>query len=161
MEELVLNNRRLKLVDGEVWVWMEYKHNPCWRKIKYSINADGYYYIQLTHNKIQKCYYLHRLIYKFNNPEWDMTYTGDNQIDHFDNDKKNNNIENLRIVTHSENGQNKVTTKGYTWNKQEQKYHAKIRVNYKQHHLGTYDTAEEAREAYLIAKNKYHINCYL
>ena len=161
MDELVLNNRRLKLVDGEIWSWMEYKHNPCWRKIKYSVNCDGYYYIQLAHNKIQKCYYLHRVIYKFYNPEWNMTYTDDNEIDHFDNDRTNNNIENLRIVNHSENLQNRFTTKGYSWNKQNNKYHARIRVNKKYHHLGYYDTAEEARDAYLIAKDKYHIICYL
>ena len=160
MDELVLNNRRLKLVDGEIWSWMEFK-NPYWRKIKYSINSYGYYFISLKHNKIKKYYLVHRVIYKFNNPEWNMTYTPDNQIDHFDNDKKNNIIENLRIVNNSENGQNTITTKGYYWNKRINKYYAQIRVNNKQHYLGLYDTEEEARDAYLIAKNKYHINCYL
>jgi hypothetical protein len=161
MEELVLNNKRLKLVDGEIWVLMDYKQNPYWRKIKYSIDTKGYYYIQLTHNKITKCYGVHRLIYKFYNSDWDMTYTGDNQIDHFDNDRTNNNIENLRIVTHSENQQNTIATKGYSWNKKAKKYYAQIRVNKKSYHLGSYDTAEEARDAYLIAKKKYHIICYL
>ena len=160
MDELVLNNRRIKLVDGEVWSWKPNK-NPYWCKIKYSINIKGYYFIRLHHNKITKCYYLHRIIYKFNNPEWDITYRFDNQIDHFDNDKSNNNIENLRIVNHSENNQNKIATKGYYWDKEVNKYHAQIQVNYKFHYLGLYDTPEEAREAYLIAKNKYHIDCYL
>ena len=160
MEELVLNNKRLKLVDGEIWSWKATK-NPYWWKIKYSVNAYGYYTIQIAHNKIKKGYYLHRIIYKFNNPEWDITYTPDNQIDHYDNNKTNNNIENLRVVNHSENGQNKLSTKGYYWDKQYNKYHAKIRVNNKEHRLGSYDTAEEARDAYLIAKNKYHIDCYL
>ena len=160
MDELVLNNRRLKLVDGEIWSWKPTK-NPYWRKVKYTINNKGYSYIQLTYNKITKYYMVHRVIYKFYNTEWDMTYTPDNQIDHYDNNKKNNNIENLRIVTHSENGQNKVTTKGYYWAKKDKKYRAQIRANKKCYNLGTYDTAEEAREAYLIAKNKYHIDCYL
>ena len=160
MEELVLNNRRLKLIDGEIWSLKQCK-NPYWRKVKYSINNYGYYFINLKHNKITKTYMVHRLIYKFNNPEWNMTYTPDNQIDHFDNDKKNNNIENLRVVTNSENGQNKLSTKGYYWCKRDNKYKAQIRVDKKHHHLGRYDTEEEAREAYLIAKNKYHIECYL
>ena len=161
MEELVLNNRRLKLVDGEMWVLKPIK-NPYWRKVKYTINnATGYYYISLNHNYIQKNYLVHRVIYKFNNPEWNMTYTPDNEIDHFNNDKTNNNIENLRVVNRSENAQNRITTKGYYFHKRDKKYHARIKVNKKLHHLGTYDTEKEAREAYLIAKDKYHINCYL
>ena len=161
MEELVLNNRRIKLVDGEMWVLKPTK-NPYWRKVNYIINnATGYYYISLKHNYIQKNYMVNRVIYKFYNPEWDMTYTGDNQIDHFDNDKSNNNIENLRIVTNGENQQNTLSTKGYYWNKRDKKYFARIQINKKQHHIGAYDTAEEAREAYLIAKKKYHIICYL
>ena len=160
MEELVLNNRRLKLVDGEIYLWKPIK-NPYWKKVKCSVNEKGYYTISLQNNKIQKCYYLHRVIYKFNNSNWDMTYTGDNQIDHFDNDKNNNNIENLRIVNNSENAQNRLSTKGYCFHKHSNKYRAYINVNNKAHYLGYYDTPEEAREAYLIAKNKYHINCYL
>ena len=153
MDELVLNNRRLKLIDGEIYMWKLNK-NPYWRKVKYSY--DGYYYIQLNHNKIKKSYRVHRLIYKFNNPEWDITYTPDNEIDHIDNCRTNNNIENLRIVTNSENQQNKPLSKGYSWNKKQQKYRAQIKVNKKQHNLGCYDTPEEARDAYLIGKEKYH-----
>tara|TARA_R110001592_G_C12859061_1_gene722643 strand:- start:158 stop:640 length:483 start_codon:yes stop_codon:yes gene_type:complete len=160
MEELVLNNRRLKLVDGEIYLWKPIK-NPYWKKVKCSVNHYGYHIIQLHHKKIQKSYYIHRVIYKFNNPEWDMTYSFDNEIDHFDNNKSNNNIENLRIVNRSKNQQNTLSTKGYYWKKKNNKYQAQIRVNNKQHYLGLYDTEEEAREAYLIAKEKYHIDCYL
>ena len=160
MDELVLNNRRLKLVDGEVWILKPTK-NPYWRKIKYSVKEKGYHIIQLYHNKINKCYYLHRVIYKFYNQEWDMTYSFDNEIDHFDNNKSNNNIENLRIVNSSENALNIIRTKGYYWNKEKAKYKAHIQINNKGHYLGYYDTEEEARDAYLIAKNKYHINCCL
>ena len=160
MDELVLNNRRLKLVDGEIWSWMDFK-NPYWRKIKYSVNGDGYHTIPLIHKKIKKAYMVHRVIYKFYNPEWDITYTPDNEIDHFDNNRTNNNIENLRIVNRSENGQNKIATKGYSWNKANNKYKARIQVDKKLIYLGLYDTEEEARDAYLIAKNKYHIDCYL
>ena len=84
-----------------------------------------------------------------------MTYTPDNEIDHIDNDKSNNNIENLRIVNNSENQQNIHSTKGYTWIKRDNKYRAQIKVNKKQHYLGLHDTIDEAREAYLIAKEKY------
>ena len=156
MEELVLNNRRLKLVDGEIYAWMDYKHNPYWRKVKYSI-TKGYYFIQLRHNYIQKCYKVHRVIYKFNNPDWDIhDSSSDNQVDHIDNCRTNNNIENLRILNGSQNNQNKLSTKGYTWIKRDNKYKAQIQINGKKHTLGYHDTEEEARDAYLNAKPKYH-----
>ena len=156
MEELVLNNRRLKLIDGEIYAWMDYKHNPYWRKVKYSI-TKGYYFIQLRHNYIQKCYKVHRVIYKFNNPDWDIhDSSSDNQVDHIDNCRTNNNIENLRIVNTSENQQNRPLSKGYHWNKKLQKYQAEIGINYKKFYLGLYDTIEEARDAYLNAKEKHH-----
>mgnify|MGYP003654190079 FL=1 len=154
MDELVLNNRRLKLVDGEIYAWKPTK-NPYWCKVKYSI-SDGYYTFNLRYNKIKKNYRVHRLIYKFYNPEWNMTYTPDNQIDHIDNNRNNNNIENLRIVNNSENSQNRPLSKGYTWNKKQQKYVAQITINYKNYYLGYYDTIDEAREAYLNAKEKHH-----
>jgi len=159
MEELILNNRRIKLVDGEIWSWKPTK-NPYWRKVTFNIDKDGYYYISLSYKNIRKQYKVHRVIYKFNNPDWDITYSPDNEIDHFDNDKGNNNIENLRVVNSSENSQNVILTKGYTWNKQFNKYQAQITINYKCIYLGCYDTAEEARTAYLVAKAKYHKDCY-
>ena len=156
MDELVLNNRRLKLVDGEISVWMDYKHNPCWRKVKYTNSSKKYLLFELFAKQKRKCYQVHRVIYKFYNPEWNMTYTPDNLVDHIDNCRTNNNIENLRVVNSSENAQNTLSTKGYSFNKQTNKYRAKITLNYKDYHLGCYDTEEEARDAYLIGKAKYH-----
>ena len=154
MDELVLNNRRIKLVDGEVYSLKKCK-NPYWLKIKMTLN-NGYYYFQLVNNNKKNGYYYHRVIYKIHNKDWDMTYTPDNQIDHIDNNRANNNIENLRVVNNSENAQNRKKAKGYTWHKNKNKYQAKIMINYKCISLGYYDTAEEAREAYLVAKIKYH-----
>ena len=155
MDELVLNNRRLKLVDGEIWSWKPTK-NPYWYKVKYSV-IKGYYQFKLTRNYIQKCYKVHRVIYKLNNADWDIhDSSSDNQVDHIDNCKTNNNIENLRILNGSQNKQNTLSTKGYSREKKRNKYRATIVINYKNIHLGLHDTAEQAREAYLIAKEKYH-----
>lgn len=44
--------------------------------------------------------------------------------------------------------------RGYSWNEQDQKWRARIRSNYKQIHLGCFDTEKEARQAYQKAKNK-------
>ena len=155
MEEIVLNNRRIKLVDGEIYSLKRCK-NPYWLKIKPTLDDNGYYTFELIDNNKRKRYKYHRVVYKFHNKDWDMTYTPDNQIDHIDNCKNNNNIENLRVVNNSENKQNSSNVKGYSWSKKRNKYEAQIRVNDKSHHIGSYDTAEEAREAYLVAKIKYH-----
>jgi hypothetical protein len=47
--------------------------------------------------------------------------------------------------------------KGYSFDKSSQKWKAKIQVNNKPIYLGYYNTEEEAREAYLTAKRKYHL----
>tara|TARA_R110000803_G_C11823339_1_gene302253 strand:- start:43 stop:516 length:474 start_codon:yes stop_codon:yes gene_type:complete len=155
MDELVLNNRRIKLVDGEIYSLKQCK-NPYWLKIKPTINENGYYTFELIYNNKRKRYKYHRVVYKFNNRDWDMTCSYDNDIDHIDNNRTNNNIENLRVLNRSENNQNSKKTKGYTWCKTRQKYKAKITINYKCINLGYYDTAEEARDAYLVGKIKYH-----
>ena len=155
MEELELFGRTLKLDDGEIYSLKKCK-KPYWLKIKPTIIKDGYYRFQLMNNKKQKSYLYHRVVYKFHNRNWDMTYTPDNQIDHIDNCKSNNNIENLRVVNSSENQQNNSKTKGYSWNKKMGKYHAYIGINKKQFDLGYHDTEEEAREAYLKGKELYH-----
>jgi len=156
MEELVLNNRRVKLIDGEIYAWKPIK-NPYWRKVRYSINQKGYYFISLNHNNVEKYYLVSRIIYKLNNPDWDIHDTSiTNIIDHIDNNKENNSIENLRVVNQSQNCQNRNGVKGYTWVKRRNKYQVQITINYKSHWLGLYDTEEEAREAYLNAKEIYH-----
>tara|TARA_R110000822_G_C14880047_1_gene446390 strand:- start:32 stop:505 length:474 start_codon:yes stop_codon:yes gene_type:complete len=155
MEELVLFNRRLKLIGGEVYSLKQNKI-PYWYKIKLSINSSGYYGFKLTTDKKWKYYKFHRVVYKFHNRDWDMTYTPDNQIDHIDECITNNNIENLRVVNHSENGQNSSKTKGYSWNKSISKWRAQIMINNKTIYLGGYDTEEEARAAYLNAKKIHH-----
>ena len=46
--------------------------------------------------------------------------------------------------------------KGYCWDKTNQNWKSYITVNYKQITLGNFGTPEEARQAHLDAKEKYH-----
>jgi hypothetical protein len=71
-------------------------------------------------------------------------------VDHIDRNKLNNNLENLRWVTKSQNCRN-IDCKGYYWHKRDQKYRAQYSLNKKIHHVGNYKTEEEARAAYLNA----------
>jgi hypothetical protein len=62
----------------------------------------------------------------------------------------------LRSVTHQQNNWNRVNAKGYTIIKNSNKYRAEIRLNTKKIYLGSYNTEQEARSAYLAAKEIYH-----
>ena len=89
---------------------------------------------------------------------WYMTY-GDvefEMLDHINRDKTDNRISNLRKANSELNNQNKIV-KGYTWDNDRKKWLASIQVSKNKIHLGYYKTEEEAKQAYLLAKQKYHI----
>lgn len=77
-------------------------------------------------------------------------------IDHIDQNKSNNFLSNLRVVTHQENSFN-TKAKGYFWSKQKRKWQAKLTLNGIQKHLGFFNAEAEARAAYLSAKAIYHV----
>lgn len=79
------------------------------------------------------------------------------QVDHINRDRLDNRRSNLRLCTKAENLRNKCTYKNnlsgfkgvrfYRWNKQE-KWVARIRMDGKLIHIGTFKTAELAAKAY-------------
>jgi hypothetical protein len=81
------------------------------------------------------------------------------EIDHINGIRDDNRICNLRSVTRQQNQWNRTTAKGYY--KQIYKdsiyYIAQIYINTKRINLGSYNTEQEARNAYLQAKEKYHV----
>ncbi len=71
-----------------------------------------------------------------------------------------NRVENLQYITPQQNNQKRKTingriVKGYYLTKYGT-YEAQITVDCKKIYLGSYDTEEEARQAYTDAKLKYH-----
>lgn len=76
--------------------------------LKNRVDKDGYYRIGLYKNKKMKNYGIHQLVYICNNPTEDIS---DYQLDHIDNDKSNNKIENLRKCSQSDNQSNKKVHK--------------------------------------------------
>lgn len=78
------------------------------------------------------------------------------QIDHINENKSDNRIENLRKATHSQNLYNRKSIKGYCFDASKNKWKAYIRANHKRKFIGYFDTKEQAREAYLRAKEKLH-----
>jgi uracil phosphoribosyltransferase len=82
--------------------------------------------------------------------------TGDwprDQIDHIDGNRDNNCWSNLREASNAENSKNRPTAKGYTYNAKRKMYAAQIMRGGKGYHLGWFKTADEARQAYLGARN--------
>jgi hypothetical protein len=78
-------------------------------------------------------------------------------IDHINGIKDDNRICNLRSVTHQQNQHNRKTNKGYCFCKKGNKYRTTIKLNYKTINIGYFNTEQEARNAYLEAKEKYHL----
>ena len=75
--------------------------------LKQQIDKDGYFTINISKNCKKKTFKLHRLIYQSHYG----TIPDKMQVDHIDNNRQNNNIENLRLVTNSQNKMNSKTPK--------------------------------------------------
>lgn len=81
------------------------------------------------------------------------------QIDHINRVRDDNRVYNLRLVTSQENKWNRKA-KGYYYHKSAGKYQANICLNDTTIYLGLFCTEEEARKAYLKAKDNLHkIKC--
>ena len=121
-------------------------------KVIKSKTKKGYTVVQLYHQ--YKTFYIfgHRL-------GWYLHYghLPGNSIDHIDGNKSNNKIKNLRDVTHQQNHMNRTTAKGYCWDKSANKFKGYIHINNKNKYLGLFHTEQEARNAYLKAKEIYHV----
>ena len=112
-------------------------------------------YIDVKCKSVQQL--IHRVIW--------LHYYGvhvDGFIDHINRDRSDNRISNLRCVTKKQNSENKSKKrskslpKGVFFAKDKKKWQAAICSNYKQHHLGFFDSPKEAELAYLNAASKLH-----
>ena len=115
----ILDNKSLVDIKG----FPNYKFNLNTNEVygfhqkEYLINTlhhTGYYCVGLRINGKRPIIQLHRLVYQCNNPNENISKF---QIDHIDHNRTNNNIENLRVATRSENRCNtqtpKTNTSGY------------------------------------------------
>lgn len=118
------------------------------RKITKNING----YIVLSIAKYNKRYTIlcHQFIYY-----WVHKKCVD-EIDHINGVKNDNRISNLREITHQQNQFNR-RVKGYYWHKRDKKYISRIILDRKTIYIGSFNTEEDAHNAYLNAKKTYHI----
>jgi hypothetical protein len=133
----------------------EYRNGDLYRKIKKSPNAmpgqkagtlqkNGYFAICID----RKRQYIHRIVFMMHYGYMPKT------IDHIDGNSKNNQIENLRDVTHSQNicnqklrSDNKSGIKGIGWHKAANKWRAVIAFEKTQYHLGLFENIKDAEKA--------------
>lgn len=105
------------------------------------LNSGGYLQTGID----GKMYYIHRLVWL-----WHKGYFPEHGLDHINQKRINNRIENLREVSQRCNLRNskqrKFTSgiKGVSWNKREKKWKAQIHINGKKIHLGIHDDILEA-----------------
>lgn len=104
---------------------------------------DGYVSVRID----KRAYLAHRVIYEMHFGDIDKGFV----VDHIDHDPSNNKIENLRMVSETENNRNvsirKKTKSGYsgvTWHAKSGKWQATVRLNCKTVYLGLFLDAYEA-----------------
>jgi hypothetical protein len=113
-------------------------------------DSQGYYMVVLYNNCIRKTIAIHRLV----GLHFLENHENKKCIDHINNIRTDNRLENLRWSSYSENSHNaKISNrntsgvKGITFDKKWNKYRVLIMINNKQKHIGGFKTLEEAKEA--------------
>ena len=157
------NRERWKSVNG----YADYEISSCGRVRNATTERmlkpsdSGYQVINLRKNGKSKTHYVHRLVAEafVDNPAEKRC------VDHIDGNRKNNNCENLRYATHSENSMNqRIQTntssryKGVYLDKRRNKWMARINTISETVFLGYFANEREAGAAYNVAAVALHKN---
>ncbi len=119
--------------------------------LKHSIVGNGYYQCSLWNNSINKRFYVHTLV--------SIAFLGHKPngrklvVDHINNVKTDNRVENLQIITQRENlskDRHNKTSKytGVSWHKASNKWLSKIRIKGKYQILGYFNNEYKAHLSY-------------
>ena len=125
------------------------------RLLKLSLNTYGYYKTILNTNKTYTVHQLVAITFLNHKPNGFKTV-----INHIDNNKLNNNVENLELVSMRYNSTEYRTDVGACYDNSGVKikrWKAYIMINKKQFSLGYFLTKEEALEMYEKALNNKHL----
>lgn len=109
----------------------------------------------LTMKVAGEIYYAHRLAWLHHYGEWP-----DGFVDHIDEDRTNNAIENLRLATPSQNAARRPTKRSISPSRgvfpHGTGYVARLHFNNKRHYLGYFSTVEAAQAAYEAKAREIH-----
>lgn len=121
------------------------------KKMSHYRDPGGYRRLQLCKNGKQQYYFIHQLVW---DAFGDKPRNGRKIVpDHINDDKEDNRIDNLQLLTHRGNiskGKLKLRLNGLptgvtrNWNK----FEANIQINKKKEYLGLFNTVREAEETY-------------
>lgn len=122
--------------------------------LKPNNNNHGYLYVNLSKDKKSRSKMVHVLIaITFLDHKPDGTHKI--VVDHIDDDKLNNNVKNLRLISQRENSvKSKFNKTGYTnvyESRDKKKWVSRITVGRKIIHLGTFENKIDAYNRYLRA----------
>ena len=138
--------------DSGVFSWRQGRGPVKAGHVAGTVNARGYRYITIN----KRFYLAHRLAWLHFYGVWP-----EGEVDHKNQNKSDNKIENLRDVTHSQNMHNRPKYannnsgfRGVSWNRSLALWRAEISVNKKKIHLGYFNTAESAYSAYTTAREE-------
>lgn len=119
--------------------------------LKKRLGTKNYYMVGLTKNKKQITKDIHQLVAEsfLNHKPCGLKLV----VNHIDFNTKNNNLNNLEIITHRENTNRKHIKSsseyvGVSWDKKAKKWRSAIRINSKKTHLGLFINEYDAHLAY-------------
>jgi hypothetical protein len=152
MKEIPLTKGKIAQVSDH---WFDYLNQWKWQA-RYEKSSDKWYatrHLVISSKKINTHIQMHRVI---------MNVPDGMEIDHKDGDGLNNQEDNLRICTGSQNSANKGISKvnksgykGVYWSTRERKWQAEIKVNQKTIYIGRYKDIKDGARAYNEAAKKY------
>lgn len=122
------------------------------------VNVRGYVELRFDKN----LYLAHRLAWLWVTGSWPL-----GEVDHRNSVRGDNRFDNLRDVSHSLNQQNltspqKNNTTGFLGvYKRRDRWRSSIQIGANIISLGTFDTPEQAHNAYVSAKRRLHAGCTL
>ena len=164
-ENLASNSEHWASIDGytnyQVSWWGRVRNAKTGRILKPQGGGHGYNHVNLSKPGKTQIHRIHLLVAR----EWAPNPEGKRCVDHIDGNKANNNWENLRYATHSENSRNmkkhadgSSIYKGVAYNKALNKWQAQMHMNGKQTYLGVFVDEREAAEAYNAAAAEHYGN---
>jgi len=135
-EDYIINH------NGEV---ISLKWGKC-RVLKPWLNGRGYPSITID-KKSYTIHFIMAMVFLNRNNDSDLV------VDHIDNDRTNNKLENLQLISQRENASKDVFNKtskytGVCWNKRAGKWYAQIRYNNETIYLGLFNCELKAAKAY-------------
>jgi len=123
------------------------------KMLKFSTSTNGYYQVILCKNSDRKIFKVHSLVaICFLNHIPNGTHNV--VVDHINEIKTDNSVENLRLIGHRENVSRSIkdstsTYVGVSWSKNAKKWISQITIEGKTKYLGLFDNEEDANKKYL------------